>query len=132
MVFCTVAGRRFGPSEAAPSVKMEIRSGRTDRDVAAPAPATLTARATTEPPEARATWQYPCSIFPTVPASTLFSPTKLATKLFTGCSYRALGLSICCTMPSLNTAMRSDMRSEEHTSELQSQSNIVCRLLLVI
>src|SRR3989475_8056926 len=26
---------------------------------------------------------------------------------------------------------RGDMRSEEHTSELQSQSNLVCRLLLV-
>src|SRR2546427_3741201 len=26
---------------------------------------------------------------------------------------------------------RGDVRSEEHTSELQSQSNIVCRLLLV-
>src|SRR2546430_9542431 len=25
---------------------------------------------------------------------------------------------------------RTDMRSEEHTSELQSQSNLVCRLLL--
>src|SRR2546427_10765741 len=25
---------------------------------------------------------------------------------------------------------RGDMRSEEHTSELQSQSNLVCRLLL--
>src|SRR5256886_9063951 len=27
-------------------------------------------------------------------------------------------------------AAREDLRSEEHTSELQSQSNIVCRLLL--
>src|SRR2546430_8643909 len=26
--------------------------------------------------------------------------------------------------------LRSDLRSEEHTSELQSQSNLVCRLLL--
>src|SRR5438270_6654418 len=26
--------------------------------------------------------------------------------------------------------VRDDMRSEEHTSELQSQSNLVCRLLL--
>src|SRR2546427_3680425 len=30
-----------------------------------------------------------------------------------------------CSMPSL-----APMRSEEHTSELQSQSNLVCRLLL--
>src|SRR2546427_3691619 len=28
------------------------------------------------------------------------------------------------------TAFSSDCRSEEHTSELQSQSNLVCRLLL--
>src|SRR5688572_32051677 len=30
----------------------------------------------------------------------------------------------------LHTATRSTTRSEEHTSELQSQSNLVCRLLL--
>src|SRR2546430_10197047 len=29
-----------------------------------------------------------------------------------------------------NVYLRPDMRSEEHTSELQSQSNLVCRLLL--
>src|SRR2546430_3074065 len=31
---------------------------------------------------------------------------------------------------SVATARSSDLRSEEHTSELQSQSNLVCRLLL--
>src|SRR2546427_4291864 len=30
----------------------------------------------------------------------------------------------------LSSALRSKPRSEEHTSELQSQSNLVCRLLL--
>src|SRR5438270_5946652 len=30
----------------------------------------------------------------------------------------------------LNVVSRKNMRSEEHTSELQSQSNLVCRLLL--
>src|SRR2546430_6938005 len=30
----------------------------------------------------------------------------------------------------LDTMLRADDRSEEHTSELQSQSNLVCRLLL--
>src|SRR2546427_1890879 len=30
----------------------------------------------------------------------------------------------------VNFAGRTSMRSEEHTSELQSQSNLVCRLLL--
>src|SRR2546430_11696643 len=31
---------------------------------------------------------------------------------------------------SLNASTTSGLRSEEHTSELQSQSNLVCRLLL--
>src|SRR5256886_4768028 len=30
----------------------------------------------------------------------------------------------------VSDAVRRDLRSEEHTSELQSQSNLVCRLLL--
>src|SRR5256886_13391820 len=30
----------------------------------------------------------------------------------------------------LDTGKKDDLRSEEHTSELQSQSNLVCRLLL--
>src|SRR5688572_31930067 len=30
----------------------------------------------------------------------------------------------------VDIAARADLRSEEHTSELQSQSNLVCRLLL--
>src|SRR5688572_30929878 len=34
------------------------------------------------------------------------------------------------SMPSLRMMRRPDPRSEEHTSELQSQSNLVCRLLL--
>src|SRR2546430_2908153 len=29
-----------------------------------------------------------------------------------------------------SSELKSDLRSEEHTSELQSQSNLVCRLLL--
>src|SRR2546430_10389202 len=33
-------------------------------------------------------------------------------------------------VPGQRRAQRHDMRSEEHTSELQSQSNLVCRLLL--
>src|SRR2546430_9667418 len=32
--------------------------------------------------------------------------------------------------PRFNVVLRDDKRSEEHTSELQSQSNLVCRLLL--
>src|SRR2546430_5771074 len=33
-------------------------------------------------------------------------------------------------LPALIAAHGEDIRSEEHTSELQSQSNLVCRLLL--
>src|SRR2546427_11575436 len=33
-------------------------------------------------------------------------------------------------IPDLRVSHKTDMRSEEHTSELQSQSNLVCRLLL--
>src|SRR2546430_4936085 len=36
----------------------------------------------------------------------------------------------CCTCSSKWPAFAGAKRSEEHTSELQSQSNIVCRLLL--
>src|SRR2546430_6411756 len=38
-----------------------------------------------------------------------------------------LGACICC---SRTAAISAPFRSEEHTSELQSQSNLVCRLLL--
>src|SRR5688572_32445235 len=34
------------------------------------------------------------------------------------------------TISRITSAARSSRRSEEHTSELQSQSNLVCRLLL--
>src|SRR5205085_12344675 len=46
---------------------------------------------------------------------------------------RDLGAAVGCdflTMGDAQTLLRSASRSEEHTSELQSQSNIVCRLLL--
>src|SRR2546430_10299373 len=69
------------------------------------------------------------------PRSTLFPYTTL----FRSCSERSLAdrrplknsFCHCLTMPSpklLSTTTFS--RSEEHTSELQSQSNLVCRLLL--
>src|SRR2546430_16259313 len=37
---------------------------------------------------------------------------------------------ICITVCPVNVFDRMELRSEEHTSELQSQSNLVCRLLL--
>src|SRR2546427_3226122 len=59
------------------------------------------------------------------PRSTLFPYTTL----FRSCSSPATLGSFCRsrTDPSGRTALG---RSEEHTSELQSQSNLVCRLLL--
>src|SRR2546427_3620412 len=42
-------------------------------------------------------------------------------------------LAACCVAELVPTdwdAIRAELRSEEHTSELQSQSNLVCRLLL--
>src|SRR5688572_30877214 len=48
---------------------------------------------------------------------------------------QAFGRQIAKAAPAVTTARRDDARrgeerSEEHTSELQSQSNLVCRLLL--
>src|SRR3989475_6119859 len=73
------------------------------------------------------------------PRSTLFPYTTL----FRSCTWlprlRCQALSsrapsTCCSRPSACTSHRlssaSPRRSEEHTSELQSQSNLVCRLLL--
>src|SRR2546430_13701104 len=63
------------------------------------------------------------------PRSTLFPYTTL---------FRSFGLSTTAAVagslymlyPNLAGKFGSDLRSEEHTSELQSQSNLVCRLLL--
>src|SRR5688572_32059301 len=49
------------------------------------------------------------------------------------CLVLQLGLWISQPVPlfeQISEISRSDLRSEEHTSELQSQSNLVCRLLL--
>src|SRR5438270_9606298 len=55
------------------------------------------------------------------PRSTLFPYTTL---------FRSLGGLCCRCRCGAGTLDRGDARSEEHTSELQSQSNLVCRLLL--
>src|SRR2546430_5375150 len=80
------------------------------------------------------------------PRSTLFPYTTLFRSLPRGCSKRCR--STCCcwcgTSPKRSSDSRQSIcaaaassscrsllpRSEEHTSELQSQSNLVCRLLL--
>src|SRR2546427_6929370 len=58
------------------------------------------------------------------PRSTLFPYTTLFR------SDGALGGAFCGRLPQLNRVAFRIVRSEEHTSELQSQSNLVCRLLL--
>src|SRR5271170_8169612 len=56
------------------------------------------------------------------PRSTLFPYTTL----FRSCSHDALAL-----LPQMRPSLRAERaRSEEHTSELQSRVDLVCRLLL--
>src|SRR2546430_10347107 len=57
------------------------------------------------------------------PRSTLFPYTTL----FRSSAHPKL---VSKTAPTLGFLQRMNTRSEEHTSELQSQSNLVCRLLL--
>src|SRR6266478_7312594 len=59
------------------------------------------------------------------PRSTLFPYTTL----FRSRSPRHRAPSLC-RLSSRESERDADLRSEEHTSELQSQSNLVCRLLL--
>src|SRR2546427_7888973 len=67
------------------------------------------------------------------PRSTLFPYTTLFRSRFK-CAQRGLvakvagGFAFGRDVPFTNSGAR--LRSEEHTSELQSQSNLVCRLLL--
>src|SRR2546430_13574702 len=61
------------------------------------------------------------------PYTTLFRSTSWRTRCGPGgCSCR----SSCCTAWCAPAMRGHGGRSEEHTSELQSQSNLVCRLLL--
>src|SRR2546430_11963900 len=73
------------------------------------------------------------------PRSTLFPYTTLFRSSMANCRARcsSTGLSFTTSLPrvcegkySIEIAYSPWMRSEEHTSELQSQSNLVCRLLL--
>src|SRR2546427_5682865 len=61
------------------------------------------------------------------PRSTLFPYTTLFRSM-----YRPDGKprTRCTKMPQCRCGGQGQTRSEEHTSELQSQSNLVCRLLL--
>src|SRR2546430_3234374 len=61
------------------------------------------------------------------PYTTLFRSRVLPSR---DCSSRIRDLSQASAAPYPYISMRARLRSEEHTSELQSQSNLVCRLLL--
>src|SRR2546430_7174537 len=64
------------------------------------------------------------------PRSTLFPYTTLFRSMVRVCARRAVGLAAEAWLERVpGKSWRGD-RSEEHTSELQSQSNLVCRLLL--
>src|SRR2546430_13314736 len=68
------------------------------------------------------------------PRSTLFPYTTLFRSLVLAASPRPGAMTVgdpaVDTMPDTPPAVDLSPRSEEHTSELQSQSNLVCRLLL--
>src|SRR6266478_10178330 len=64
-------------------------------------------------------------------ATTEIYTLSLHDALPTCCSRRPTGWWRCCATTGSRTARRcAPGRSEEHTSELQSQSKLVCRLLL--
>src|SRR2546427_3548188 len=64
------------------------------------------------------------------PRSTLFPYTTLFRSLKRGACYRIDVVVGAESQFSCQGEVRHVTRSEEHTSELQSQSNLVCRLLL--
>src|SRR5438034_7022986 len=63
------------------------------------------------------------------PYTTLFRSCSLPPPRRTGCSWATSATSPACPPPSA-PLRRARGRSEEHTSELQSHSDLVCRLLL--
>src|SRR5438477_4204255 len=66
------------------------------------------------------------------PRSTLFPYTTLfrSGRSFVGWSKRRCRSASCCRLKGSRARSRALERSEEHTSELQSHVNLVCRLLL--
>src|SRR5438132_10842582 len=62
------------------------------------------------------------------PRSTLFPYTTLFRSRAS--SWLMATVSIMCPCRAINMSTRCNARSEEHTSELQSHSDLVCRLLL--
>src|SRR5688572_32874760 len=66
--------------------------------------------------------------FPTRRSSDLTKAT--ITTAAAACALTVLGATARAANTTTTTITGGDTRSEEHTSELQSQSNLVCRLLL--
>src|SRR2546430_12112612 len=64
------------------------------------------------------------------PRSTLFPYTTLFRSDLVAGDARPLVRADSAARVEFGVGLRNDLRSEEHTSELQSQSNVVCRLLL--
>src|SRR2546427_9584730 len=62
------------------------------------------------------------------PRSTLFPYTTLFRSTTQPSCTSSAARPVCACVPFTNA--KPSLRSEEHTSELQSQSNLVCRLLL--
>src|SRR2546430_6977683 len=62
------------------------------------------------------------------PQACLFSSARSRGR--NGLAPRLIAMSVVLFFPVLTTFATGRDRSEEHTSELQSQSNLVCRLLL--
>src|SRR2546430_12439609 len=64
------------------------------------------------------------------PRSTLFPYTTLFRSVGSPSMSAVNACADSCTLSESSNTINSTARSEEHTSELQSQSNLVCRLLL--
>src|SRR5690606_39774011 len=71
-------------------------------------------------------WPRPSAQRPTCPSIRAISPPS-SSGVITGSGSAATGASAGAGSPSVSSAAG---RSEEHTSELQSRENLVCRLLL--
>src|SRR5438034_8336942 len=76
--------------------------------------------------------QEPCALFPAAAGGSSFEGAKTpqtAASASTEASSRAAGQKARGALPA-SPFERKGLRSEEHTSELQSHSDLVCRLLL--
>src|SRR6266498_4038725 len=84
--------------------------------------------------EAVSSWPPPSSGSPTEVVSSLAYCTRCSEAAYPISTWSPptarCGSSPCCTMPGRCSSTSVSPRSEEHTSELQSRPQLVCRLLL--